>query len=154
MTVPLVPPGYHTLTPYLIVNDAARALSWYGEAFGAKEHMRLPAPGGRIGHAEIDIGDSRFMLADEAPVHDAKAPGAFGGSPVSLHLYVADVDAMMARAVAAGATLKAQPEDKFYGDRLGTLTDPFGHAWHLATHIEDVTLQEIERRMNAMSSST
>ena len=152
MPVSPVPPGYHTLSPYLIVNGAARALSWYGEAFGAKEQMRLPAPGGRIGHAEMDIGDSRVMLADEAPVHDAKAPAAFGGSPVSLHLYVADVDAMMAQAAAAGATVKTPPEDKFYGDRLGTLTDPFGHTWHLASHIEDVTPQEIERRMNAMSS--
>ena len=154
MPVSPVPPGYHTLTPYLIVDGAARALAFYAEAFGATELMRLPAPGGKIGHAEIEIGDSRFMLADEAPAHNAKAPGAFGGSPVSLHLYVADVDAMIAKAVAAGATIKSQPEDKFYGDRMGSLTDPFGHTWHLATHIEDVTVEEIKRRMDAMSSST
>jgi len=153
MTVSPVPTGYHTLTPYLIVDGATRALAWYADAFGATEVMRLPAPGGRIGHAEIEIGDSRIMLADEAPAHDAKAPAAFGGSPVSLHLYVADVDATMAKAVAAGGTAKSQPEDKFYGDRLGSLIDPFGHTWHISTHIEDVTHAEIERRMAAMSGS-
>jgi PhnB protein len=151
MAVSPVPSGYHTLTPYLIVDGAARALTWYAEALGARELMRLAAPGGKIGHAEIQIGDSRIMLADEAPSHGARAPGAFGGSPVSLHLYVADVDAMMARAVAAGATAKSQPVDKFYGDRLGSLADPFGHTWHIATHIEDLTAQEIERRMAAMA---
>ena len=152
MAVSPVPPGYHSLTPYLIVNGATRALAWYVEAFGARELMRLVTPGGKIGHAEIAIGDSRVMLADEAPSHDARAPGAFGGSPVSLHLYVADVDATMARAVAAGATAKSHPENKFYGDRLGSLADPFGHTWHIATHIEDVTIEEVERRMAAMSS--
>jgi len=112
--------------------------------------MRLSAPGGTIGHAEIEIGDSRIMLADESPSMGAKAPGAFGGSPVSLHLYVPDVDATMAKAVAAGAVVKSQPEDKFYGDRLGSLLDPFGHTWHVSTHIEDVTVEEIERRIAAM----
>lgn len=154
MTVSPVPTGYHALTPYLIIDGATRALAWYTDAFGARESMRLPAPGGKIGHAEIEIGDSRIMLADEAPAHDAKAPGAFGGSPVSLHLYVPDVDAAMAKAVAAGATMKSQPEDKFYGDRMGSLIDPFGHIWHIATHIEDVTTAEIERRMAAMSAAT
>jgi PhnB protein len=154
MPVSPVPPGYHSVTPYLIIDGAARALAWYTEAFGARELMRLSAPGGRIGHAEIEIGDSRLMLADEAPAHDAKAPGAFGGSPVSLHLYLPDVDATMARAVTAGATLKAQPEDKFYGDRQGALRDPFGHTWFISTHIEDVTAEEIERRLAAMSTST
>jgi PhnB protein len=154
MPVSPVPPGYHSVTPYLIVDGAARALAWYAEAFGARELMRLSAPGGRIGHAEIEIGDSRIMLADEAPAHDAKAPGAFGGSPVSLHLYLPDVDATMARAAAAGAIVKAQPENKFYGDRLGSLRDPFGHTWHISTHIEDVTTEEIERRMAAMSAPT
>ncbi len=152
MSVSPIPPGYHSLTPYLIMDGATRALSWYTQAFGARELMRLAAPGDRIGHAEIEIGDSRIMLADEAPEHDAKAPAAFGGSPVSLHLYVPDVDATVARAVSVGATVKAQPEDKFYGDRLATVLDPFGHTWHIATHIEDVTEQEIERRMAAMTS--
>jgi PhnB protein len=152
MPVSPVPAGYRTLTPYLIVDGAVRALDWYGRAFGAREIMRLAAPGGRVGHAEIEIGDSRVMLADEAPEHNAKAPGAFGGSPVSLHLYVPDVDATIAKAIAAGATIKSHSEDKFYGDRLGTLLDPFGHTWHISTHIEDVTEDEIMRRMTAISA--
>jgi len=149
MAVSPIPAGYHSVTPYLIVDDAARALTWYTEAFGARELMRLPAPRGKVGHAEIEIGDSYIMLADEAPAHDAKSPVAFGGSPVSLHLYVRDVDAIVARAIAAGAQLKSPVEDKFYGDRMGSLLDPFGHTWHVSTHIEDVTRQEIERRMAA-----
>jgi PhnB protein len=154
MSISPVPAGYHSLTPYLIVDGAARALAWYAEAFGARELMRLSGPDGRIGHAEIEIGDSRIMLADEAPAHDARAPAAFGGSPVSLHLYVPGVDSTMARALAVGATVKSQPEDKFYGDRMGSLLDPFGHTWHISTHIEDVTVEEIERRIAAMSGST
>jgi PhnB protein len=151
MSVSPVPAGYRNLTPYLVVDGAARAIAWYADAFGAREVMRLDAPGGKIGHAEIDIGDSRIMLADANPAAGARAPAAFGGSPVSLHLYVADVDAAVTRAAQAGATVKNQPEDKFYGDRMGTLVDPFGHTWHIATHIEDVPLDEIERRMAAMS---
>jgi PhnB protein len=151
MSVSPVPTGYHNLTPYLVVDGAAAALAWYTKAFNAREMMRLAAPGGKIGHAEIEIGDSRIMLADEAPAHNAKAPGAFGGSPISLHLYVPDVDAVVARATAAGATVKSPPENKFYGDRQGTVLDPFGHTWHLSTHIEDVTNTEIERRMRAMT---
>ncbi|HEY4172642.1 MAG TPA: VOC family protein [Rhodopila sp.] len=147
-----VPPGYHTLTPYLIVDGATRALAWYATAFGARERMRLPMPGDKIGHAEIEIGDSCFMLADEHPAIGARAPGAFGGSPISLHLYVPDVDATLARAVSAGATVKNPVEDKFYGDRTGSLVDPFGHVWHIATHIEDVTEEEIGRRMAALSA--
>jgi PhnB protein len=151
MSVSPVPTGYHNLTPYLVVDGAAAALAWYTKAFNAREMMRLAAPGGKIGHAEIEIGDSRIMLADEAPAHNAKAPGAFGGSPISLHLYVPDVDAVVARATAAGATVKSPPENKFYGDRQGTVLDPFGHTWHISTHIEDVTNTEIERRMRAMT---
>jgi len=153
MSVSPVPFGYHTLTPYLIVDGAARAIAWYTQAFNAREVMRLAGPGGKIAHAEIEIGDSRLMLADESPAMDAKGPGAFGGSPVSLHLYVPEVDAIIAQAAAAGATIKAQPEDKFYGDRLGTVLDPFGHTWHISTHIEDVSVAEIERRMAAMFST-
>ncbi len=153
MPVSPIPPGYHSLTPYLIVDGADRALSWYSLAFGARELMRLKAPEGRVGHAEMEIGDSRVMLADEAPAHDARAPGAFGGSPVGLHLYVPDVDATIARAVAIGAEVKSQPQDKFYGDRMGTVIDPFGHIWHVATHIEDVPEEEIERRVAAMSGN-
>jgi PhnB protein len=152
MSVPPTPPGYHTVTPYLIVDGATAALAWYGKTFGARELTRLAAPGGKIGHAEIEIGDSRIMLADEAPAHNAKAPAAFGGSPVSLHLYILDVDAVTAQATAAGATLIAAPEDKFYGDRQATIRDPFGHTWHISTHIEDVSNAEIERRLAAMSA--
>jgi PhnB protein len=151
MPVSPVPAGYHTLTPYLIIDGADRALAWYTRTFDARELMRLAGPDGKIGHAEIEIGDSRLMLADEAPAHGAKAPTAFGGSPVSLHLYVPDVDATIAKATAAGATIKSPPEDKFYGDRMGSLVDPFGHTWHISTHIEEVTHDEIERRMAALS---
>jgi PhnB protein len=146
MPVSPIPAGYHSVTPYLIVNGAARALPWYVQAFGARELMRLSGPGGKIGHAEIEIGDSHIMLADESLEQDAKSPASFGGSPVTLHLYVHDVDATVARAVKAGAELKRPVEDMFYGDRMGTLLDPFGHTWHIATHIEDVTPDEIERR--------
>ena len=154
MAISFVPDGYRSLTPYLIVDDGKRALQWYADTFGAREVMRLAAPGDRIGHAEMDIGDSRIMLADEAPDHDAKAPASFGGSPVTLHLYVPDVDAVVASAEASGAAIKAVPEDKFYGDRLGTIVDPFGHTWHVATHVEDVSHDEIERRMKALSAQT
>ena len=146
MPVSPIPAGYHSVTPYLIVNGAARALPWYVQAFGARELMRLSGPGGKIGHAEIEIGGSHVMLADEFLERDAKSPANFGGSPVSLPLYVPDVDATVARAVKAGAELKRPVEDMFYGDRMGTLLDPFGHTWHIATHIEDVTPDEIERR--------
>ncbi|MBV1797251.1 VOC family protein [Siccirubricoccus sp. G192] len=146
-----VPAGYSSVTAYLIVEGAAAALDFYARAFGAREVMRLPAPGGRIGHAEIEIGDSRVMLADECPEMDARAPAAYGGSPVTLHLYVRDVDAVVARAVAAGAEVRRPVQDQFYGDRSGTLRDPFGHVWHLATHVEDVPPEEIQRRMQAMA---
>jgi PhnB protein len=154
MSVSPVPPGYHSVTPYLIIDGAARALDWYKEAFGATELMRLGGPNGKIGHAEIQIGDSHVMLADENPEIGAKAPPAFGGSPVSLHLYLPDVDAVINKAATAGATIKTQPENKFYGDRQGSLIDPFGHIWHVSTHIEDVTPQEIERRLKAMAPSS
>jgi PhnB protein len=146
MPVSPIPAGYHSVTPYLIVNGAARALPWYVQAFGARELMRLSGPDGKIGHAEIEIGDSHVMLADESLEHEAASPASFGGSPVSLHLYVPDVDATVARAINAGAELKRPVEDKFYGDRMGTLLDPFGHTWHISTHIEDVTPDELERR--------
>jgi PhnB protein len=150
-----IPDGYHSLTPYLIVDNATRALVWYTDAFGATEVMRLSAPNGKIAHAELQIGDSRIMLADEHPEIGAKSPAAFGGSPINLHLYVpdvdVDVDAAVAKAEAAGATIKHCPETKFYGDRLGSVTDPFGRIWHLATHVEDVPHDELQRRMAAQS---
>jgi PhnB protein len=141
-----IPDGYPSLTPYLIVADGAGAIAFYERAFGAKLRMRLARPDGKIGHAELDIGGSVVMLADEYPAMDAKAPGAYGGTPVSLHLYVTDADAVAAKAVAAGAVLKRPVADQFYGDRLGTLQDPFGHVWHVSTHIEDVSPEEIDRR--------
>lgn len=150
MAVPSIPPGYHSVTPYLIIDGAAAAIDWYTQAFGAREHMRLASLDSRIGHAEIEIGTSRIMLADEAPEHLARAPASFGGSPISLHLYIADVDTVMARAVAAGGTLRTAVEDKFYGDRVGVLLDPFGHIWYVSTHVEDVSEAEIARRLAAL----
>jgi PhnB protein len=141
-----IPAGYHAVTPYLIVAGAAGAIDFYKKAFGAKEVMRMPGPGGRIGHAEIEIGGSRIMLADEFPDMNCKGPKAFGGSPVSIHLYVDDVDAVAERAVAAGAKPTQPVQDKFYGDRMGTLEDPFGHTWHVSTHKEDLSEAELRRR--------
>jgi PhnB protein len=145
-----VPDGYHSVTPYLVVDGAERALDFYRRVFGATERMRMSAPGGKIGHAEITIGGSTIMLADEHPEMDARGPRAFGGSPVSIMLYVPDVDATVQRAVAAGATLVRPVEDKFYGDRSGTIDDPFGHRWHVSTHVEDVAPEELERRAAAL----
>jgi PhnB protein len=152
-TAKAIPDGYHTITPYLIVRGAAEAIRFYGKAFGAVETMRIADPAGKVGHAEIKIGDSPVMLADEYPDMGARGPEAFGGSPVSLHLYVPDVDAMIGQALAAGARLKQAIEDKFYGDRAGSVTDPFGHVWHLATHKEDLTADELQRRSAALYGS-
>jgi PhnB protein len=141
-----IPEGYHSVTPYLIVNDAAGAITFYKNAFGAAEVMRMAAPGGRVGHAELSIGDSRIMLADEFPDMGARSPKAIGGTPVSLHLYVEDVDAVAKRAVDIGAKEVRPVKDQFYGDRLGTVEDPFGHVWHISTHVEDVPPDELKRR--------
>jgi len=149
MAVSPNPAGYHTATPYLIVNGAAAALEFYKQVFGATELMRLPHPGSKIGHAEIKIGDSPIMLADEFPEMGARSPQSLGGSPISIMLYVADVDAVYARAIAAGATETKPVKDQFYGDRSGVLTDPFGHVWTIATHIEDVTPAQMDERMAA-----
>ncbi len=145
-----VPEGYRRLQPYLIVDDAAKALDFYTRVFGATERMRIPGRGGKVGHAEIAIGDSVIMLADEHPEMGARGPRAFRGSPVSFVLYVENVDATVKEAVAAGARLVRPVEDKFYGDRSGTIEDPFGHQWHVATHIEDVPPEEVARRAAAM----
>lgn len=147
MAVKPIPDGYHTVTPYLIVRDAERALAFYRQAFGARETLRLEGPGGRIGHAEIKLGDSTVMLADECPEMRARSPLALGGTPVHLLLYVEDVDAQMERAVATGAQVIRPVKDQFYGDRSGTLYDPFGHMWTVATHVEDVSPEEMKRRM-------
>lgn len=141
-----IPQGHPAVSPYLIVDGAARALGFYRKAFGAQELMRHAGPDGRIGHAEIRIGDSIVMLADEHHEIDARGPRALGGSPVGLHLYVTDVDAVARRAVAAGARIVRPVQDQFYGDRNGTLEDPFGHQWHISTHIEDVSPAELRRR--------
>jgi PhnB protein len=141
-----IPKGYHRVTPYLAVDGAARALEFYQQAFGATEVMRMPSPGGKIGHAEIRIGDSRIMLADEHPDMGFRSPRAYGGSPVGLHLYVEAVDAVARQAVAAGAKELRPVKDQFYGDRTGSFEDPFGHVWHIATHKEDLALEELRRR--------
>jgi PhnB protein len=152
MAVKPIPEGYHTATPYLIIKGAADAIEFYKKAFGATELFRFPAPDGKIGHAEIKIGDSPIMLADEYPDMGYKGPKSLGGSPVSLMIYVEDVDTVFNRAVDGGATVKEAVSDKFYGDRIGTLVDPFGHIWHVSTHKEDVSLEEMEKRAKAASA--
>jgi PhnB protein len=146
MTVKPIPDGYHTVTPYLIIRDAARALEFYKTAFGATELMRMASPDGRIGHAEIRIGDSPIMLADEVPQMGMHSPQSLGGSSVNILLYVEDVDAVFNQALAAGATVLRPLADQFYGDRSGSVTDPFGHMWSVATHKEDVPPDELQRR--------
>ena len=150
MSAKPIPDGYHTATPYLVVKNAASALEFYKKAFGAEELMRLASPDGKIGHAEIKIGDSPIMLADEFPEMGYRGPQALGGSPVSIMLYVEDVDARFNQAIAAGAKVKRPVKDEFYGDRAGNLEDPFGHVWTIATHKEDVSPEEIERRFAAV----
>lgn len=149
-TVKPVPDGYRTVTPYLIITPAAQAIEFYKQAFGAIELERMDTPGGQVAHAEIQIGDSRLMLADEFPDWDARSPRTIGGSPVFLILYVQDVDAVVSQAVAAGATLSKPVENQFYGDRSGCVTDPFGHKWTVSTHVEDVTPEEVRKRAAAM----
>lgn len=151
--VQAIPTGYAGVTAYLIIRDAARALEFYKKAFGAKELMRFPAPGGKIGHAEIKIGEGVVMLADESPEMGHKSPQTLGGTAITLMFYVADVDAQFAKAVAAGGTVKQPVKDQFYGDRSGTITDPFGHIWTIATHKEDLSPEEMQRRMAAMPAS-
>lgn len=145
-----LPAGYHTATPYLIVEGAGRAIEFYKQAFGATEVMRIGPPGGKVGHAEIKIGDSHIMLADEFPEMDARGPQSIGGTPVGLALYVEDCDTVFNRAVSLGATVLRPVQDQFYGDRSGTITDPFGHRWTIGTHQEDVPPEEIQRRAAAM----
>lgn len=145
-----VPEGFHTATPYLIITNAAEAIEFYKKVFGATELSRLTTPDGKVGHAEIRIGDSRIMLADEFPEWDARSPQTIGGSAVFIMLYVDDVDAVVSGAVAAGAKLFRSVEDHFYGDRSGSVTDPFGHKWTISTHKEDVPPEEMKRRASAL----
>lgn len=149
MSVNPVPEGYRSVIPYLVVDDAAAAIDFYVQVFGATEVMRMEMEG-RIGHAELAIGDSHVMLADEHPEMGYRGPRAFGGSAVTIMVYLPDVDAVFARAIDAGATAERAVEDQFYGDRSGTFVDPFGHRWIVATHVEDVAPEEMERRMAEM----
>jgi PhnB protein len=144
--VKAIPDGYPRVSPYLCVSGGSAALDFYKSVFGATERMRMPAPDGRIGHAELQLGDSVIMLADEYPEMGIRSPRAIGGTPVTISVYVEDVDAVFNRAVAAGAKTLRAVEDQFYGDRSGQFEDPFGHRWSVATHVEDVSPTEMKRR--------
>jgi PhnB protein len=148
-----IPDGYPRVTPYLIVDGAAAAIDFYTSVLGATERMRMSAPGDRVGHAELEIGGSVIMLADEAPEMDARSPEHVGGTPVSLHVYVEDADSVFERAVQAGAKALRPVEGRFYGDRSGEFEDPFGHRWSVATHVEDVPADEMEKRAVAAMSA-
>jgi PhnB protein len=152
--VKAIPDGYHSVTPYLFIKGAASAIDYYKNIFGAKERMRMPGPNGQVMHAELQIGDSIIMLADENPQIGATSPETLGGVSSTLHVYVENVDATAEKAVNAGGKLARPIKDQFYGDRSGTIIDPFGHMWSIATHIEDVTAEEMKKRMaKAMSQS-
>ena len=150
MAVQPIPDGYPRITPYLHVDGAAAAIEFYGTVLGTTERMRMPSPGGKIGHAELELGDSVLMLSDESPEMGALSPKTVGGSPVTISVYVEDVDDLMARAEQAGAKVLAPAENQFYGDRSGQFEDPFGHKWNVATHVEDVSPEEMGRRMSEM----
>ena len=155
MTTKPIPEGYHTVTPYLAVDNAAEAIDFYRRAFGAKERGRMPGPDGTIAHAELEIGDSRVMLSDPFPQSSVRPPKELGGTSASVFMYVEDVDAVFKQAVDAGATVTMEPSDQFWGDRFGSVSDPFGHSWAIATHIEDLTPDEIaERGKAAMAEMT
>jgi PhnB protein len=147
-----IPEGYHTLTPYLAVDDAAEAIEYYKKAFGAKERMRMETPDGKIGHAELEIGDSMVMLSDPFPHATTRPPKELGGTSGSVFMYVEDVDAVVKQAVDTGATITMEVADQFWGDRFGSIQDPFGHSWSIATHVEDVPPEEMaERAKQAMA---
>ncbi len=147
-----VPEGFHTITPYMTIRDASDAIDFYREAFGAREIFRWADPDGRIRHAEIVLGDSPIMLTDEAPDFGMAGPLSFGGSPIHMFLYVEDVDAVFERAIAAGATELMPVEDSEDGDRRGGITDPFGHVWYIATHVENVSREELQKRYDTTTS--
>jgi PhnB protein len=150
-----IPDGYHTLTPHLVVKDASNAIEFYKKAFGAKEIRRVPGPDGKsLIHAELQVGDSRLLLVDEFPEMNCRGPKSVGGTPVTIHMFVADVDAAFEKAVKAGAEVTMPLADMFWGDRYGILTDPFGHSWSIATHQEDVTLEEIGKRAQGAFSES
>jgi PhnB protein len=153
MAVKPIPDGYHTVTPYLAVDDAAAAIEYYKKAFGAKERMRMEAPGGKVGHAELEIGDSLVMLSDSFPQASTRPPKELGGTSASVFMYVKDVDAVVKQAVDAGATVTMEVADQFWGDRFGSVQDPFGHQWSISTHVEDVPADEMaERAKTAMAA--
>jgi PhnB protein len=156
MAVKPIPEGYRSVTPYLALDDAAAAIEYYKKAFGAKERARMEVPGGKIGHAELEIGDSIVMLSDALPQFTTKPPKELGGTSASVMLYVEDVDAVVKQAVDAGAAIDVEVADQFWGDRFGSVQDPFGHLWTIATHVEDVPPEEMAGRakaaMAAMSS--
>ncbi|MCX5192911.1 VOC family protein [Streptomyces sp. NBC_00249] len=158
MTVQPIPEGYPRVTPYLCIDGAAAAIDFYVSVLGAQERMRMAAPGGKIAHAELELGNSVIMLADEYPDMGFRSPKAVGGTPVTLHVYVEDVDAVFAEAVSRGATEVSPVKTEFYGDRSGQLEDPFGHRWNLATHVEDVPPDEMRKRseeaMRSMGSDS
>jgi PhnB protein len=147
-----IPEGYSTLTPYLAVEDASAAIDFYGRAFGAKERVRMPGPGGAIMHAELEIGDSLLMLSDPFPQASTTPAKELGGTSVSLMLYVEDTDATYQQAIEAGATSLMEPDDMFWGDRFSSVQDPFGHSWTIATHVEDVSPEEMQKRSEAWMS--
>ena len=149
-TVNPIPEGYPQVIPYLTVDGASAAIDFYTTVFGATERLRMPAPGGKVGHAELEIGDSVVMLADAFPDMGNQTPAALGGTPVTVMVYVADVDAVFDRALKAGATEERKVENQFYGDRAGQFVDPFGHKWFVATHVEDVTPEEVAKRAAVM----
>jgi PhnB protein len=150
-----IPEGYHTVTPYLAVDDATEAIEYYTKAFGAKERVRMETPDGKVGHAELEIGDSLVMLSDPFPQASTKPPNELGGTSVSVFMYVEDVDAVVKQAVDAGATVTMEVADQFWGDRFGSVKDPFGHLWSIATHVEDVPPEEMaERAKVAMAAMT
>jgi PhnB protein len=151
MGIKPIPEGYRTVTPFLSVDDAAGAIDYYKQAFGAKERMRMETPDGKIGHAELEIGDSLIMLADEFPEMGALGPKKVGGSPMTIHVYVEDVDAAFQRAIENGGKEVRAVEDQFYGDRSGRFEDPFGHSWNIASHVEDVPPDEMAKRAAAMA---
>jgi PhnB protein len=153
MTVKPIPDGYRSVTPYLAVDGAEQAIAFYAKAFGAKERGRMQSPDGKIAHAELEIGDSLVMLSDPLPQFVTKSPLELGGSSASVMLYVEDVDAVVQQAVKAGATLEREPEDQFWGDRFGAVVDPFGHMWSIATHVEDVSPEEMQKRAQAAMSA-
>jgi PhnB protein len=148
-----IPEGYRTVTPYLAVDDAAAAIEYYKKAFGAKESVRMDGPENRIAHAELEIGDSRIMLSDPFPHASTKPPHELRGTSVSIFMYVEDVDSVVKQAVDAGATITMEVADQFWGDRMGSIVDPFGHSWSLGTHVEDVPPEEMEERAKAAMAS-